>query len=67
MKLNGDKVAEIAWSEKPTAKVQVELRRENKIEFEIEGPDFASLEVTIRGARPQVQSLAETSIIIPAT
>lgn len=51
VKLNGGNVAEIAWSEKPIAKVQVELQKENTLEFEIEGPNTASLEVTIRGAR----------------
>ncbi len=50
-KLNGSNVAEITWSEKPIAKVQVELQKENKLELEIEGPKLASLEVTIRGAR----------------
>ena len=51
VKLNGGNVAEIAWSEKPIAKVQVELQKENRLELDIEGPNFASLEVTIRGAR----------------
>ncbi len=44
-------VAEIAWSEKPIASVQVELLKLNKIEFEIDGPNFGSIEVTIRGTR----------------
>ena len=51
IKLNGTSVAEIAWSEKPIASVQVELLKLNKIEFEIDGPNFGSMEVTIRGTR----------------
>jgi hypothetical protein len=49
IKLNGGEVAGIAWREKPTASVQVELRELNKIEFELEGPEFGSIEVTVRG------------------
>lgn len=37
VKLNGAKVAEIAWSGEPTASVRVELVKSNKIELELDG------------------------------
>ncbi len=52
VKLNGSEVAEIAWSEKPTGSMRVELLKLNKIEFELDGPSFGSIEVTIRGTPP---------------
>lgn len=49
VKLNDLEVAVIAWPERPTASVGVELGSSNKIEFELQGPRFGSLEVTVRG------------------
>jgi hypothetical protein len=49
VKLNGSEVCAIAWPEKPNACVGVELQSSNKIEFEIDGPPFGSVDVTIRG------------------
>jgi hypothetical protein len=50
MKLNGRQIAEISWPDHPEASVEVELKLKNKVEFEFEGPQFGSMEVTIRGA-----------------
>jgi hypothetical protein len=49
VKLNDIEVASVAWPENPTASVGVELRNLNKIEFELDGPMFGSVDVTIRG------------------
>ncbi len=49
VKLNGSELAGVSWPEKPTASVGVELRSLNKIEFELDGPAFGSVEVTVRG------------------
>ena len=49
MKLNGSELAGVSWPEKPNASVGVELRSLNKIEFELDGPAFGSVEVTVRG------------------
>jgi hypothetical protein len=49
VKLNGGEVASIAWPDKPTVRVGVELLNLNKIEFELDGPAFGSVEVTVRG------------------
>jgi hypothetical protein len=49
MKLNGKKVAEISWPDRPEASVPVELQAQNTVEFMFEGPQFGSMEVTIRG------------------
>jgi hypothetical protein len=49
VKLNGEEIAEIASPEKPAANVRVELLKLNKIEFELEGPQFGSIDVIIRG------------------
>jgi hypothetical protein len=49
VKLNGREVAEIAWSKEPSASVPVELLKSNKIDLEIDGPAFGSIEVTARG------------------
>jgi hypothetical protein len=49
IKLNNIELAGIAWPEKPTASVGVELRSLNKIEFELDGPRFGSVEVAVRG------------------
>ena len=49
VKLNGSELARVSWPEKPTVSVGVELRSMNKIEFELDGPAFGSVEVTLRG------------------
>jgi len=49
VKLNGSELADVSWHEKPTVSVGVELRSMNKIEFELDGPAFGSVEVTLRG------------------
>lgn len=50
VKLNGSEVTVVSWPEKPIASVGVELRSLNKIEFELDGPAFGSVEVTVRGS-----------------
>lgn len=49
LRLNGREVANVSWPEKPTVSVGLELRSLNKIEFDVDGPAFGSVEVTIRG------------------
>jgi len=49
MKLNGKPVAEISWPDRPEVNVPVELQAKNTVEFEFDGPQFGSMEVTIRG------------------
>jgi hypothetical protein len=49
VKLNAREVTKIAWPATPTCSVGVELLKSNKIEFELDGPTFGSVEVTIRG------------------
>jgi len=49
VKLNGSELARVSWPEKPTVSVGVELRSMNKIEFELDGPAFGTVEVTLRG------------------
>jgi hypothetical protein len=49
VKLNGSELARVSWPEKPTVSVDVELRSLNKIEFELDGPAFGSVEATLRG------------------
>src|SRR5260370_26293739 len=49
VKLNGREVAKIEWPEAPSASVTVALLKSNKIELEIDGPTFGSIEVTVRG------------------
>jgi hypothetical protein len=49
VKLNGRELAHVSWPEKPIVSVGVELRSLNKIEFELDGPAFGSVEVTLRG------------------
>jgi len=53
VKLNDIEVAGVAWPDKPTASVGVELRKLNKIEFDLDGPMFGSVDVTVRGNPPQ--------------
>jgi hypothetical protein len=49
IKLNGKKVAEIAWPAAAMASAVVELDASNRIELELDGPTFGSIEFTIRG------------------
>jgi hypothetical protein len=49
VKLNGSGVADVSWPEKPTAIVDVKLQTSNKIEIELDGPRFGSVELTVRG------------------
>jgi hypothetical protein len=49
VKLNGSEIASVSWPEKPTSNVAVVLLSSNKIEFELNGPAFGSLEVAVRG------------------
>jgi hypothetical protein len=49
VKLNGNGVADVAWPEKSTAIVNVELQKSNRIELELDGPMFGSVELTVRG------------------
>jgi hypothetical protein len=49
IKLNGSETIEIAWPDKPNAKAAVTLSKSNKLDFEIDGPQFGSMEVTLRG------------------
>ncbi|MGO9402481.1 MAG: hypothetical protein ACLPVW_03300 [Terriglobales bacterium] len=48
MKLNGVLVAEISWPDRSEVTAPVELQRKNTLEFEFDGPQFGSMEVTIR-------------------
>jgi hypothetical protein len=49
VKLNGNEVASVSWPEKPTSSVAVVLMSSNKIELELDGPAFGSVEVSVRG------------------
>jgi hypothetical protein len=49
VKLNGNEVASVSWPEKPTSSVAAVLLSSNKIELELDGPAFGSVEVTVRG------------------
>jgi hypothetical protein len=49
VKLNGSELASVSWPEKARASVAVELLSLNKIEFNLDGPSFGSIEVTVRG------------------
>jgi hypothetical protein len=49
VRLNGNEVAHVSWPEKPTAIVGLELQASNKIEIELDGPRFGSMELTVRG------------------
>jgi len=51
VRLNGFEVAGVAWPENPTASVGVELLNQNRIEFELDGPMFGSVDVMVRGNR----------------
>jgi hypothetical protein len=49
VKLNGSEVADVSWPEKPTASAEVVLQTSNKIEIELDGPMFGSIELIVRG------------------
>jgi hypothetical protein len=49
MKLNGMLVPEISWPDHPEVTVPVELKRKNTLELEVDGPQFGTMEVTVRG------------------
>lgn len=49
VKLNGAPLAIVEWPDRPKTVVEVELRNSNKIEVEMEGPQFGSLELIVRG------------------
>jgi hypothetical protein len=49
IKLNGNKVVEIAWPAAAIVNTSVELNASNTIELELDGPTFGSVEYTIRG------------------
>jgi len=49
VKLNGSEVADVSWPEKPTSTADVVLQPTNKLEIELDGPMFGSMEVTVRG------------------
>jgi hypothetical protein len=49
VRLNGTEVADVSWPEKISAVVDVELQTSNKIELELDGPRFGSVELTVRG------------------
>jgi len=49
IKLNGKKVAEIAWPEAAIVSAAVELNPSNTVELELDGPTFGSIEFMIRG------------------
>jgi hypothetical protein len=47
--LNNSQVAEIVWPGKPSVSAKVELLKSNRVEFEIEGSNFGSAQLTIKG------------------
>jgi hypothetical protein len=49
VRLNGNEVADVSWPEKPNGSANVELRASNKIEIELDGPRFGSMELNVRG------------------
>jgi hypothetical protein len=49
VKLNGAKIAEVAWPDVPVMSVPVELVQSNDVELELDGPTFGSIEMTIKG------------------
>jgi hypothetical protein len=49
VKLNGSEVADVSWPEKPTATAEVILQTKNKVEIELDGPMFGSVELIVRG------------------
>jgi hypothetical protein len=49
VKLNGSEVADLSWPERPSFTADVKLLVSNRIEFELDGPAFGSVAVTVRG------------------
>ena len=49
VRLNGNEIADVAWPGKPNAIADIELQTSNKIEIELDGPRFGSMELTVRG------------------
>jgi hypothetical protein len=49
VRLNGVEVAQVSWPENPSTRAEVQLRQSNDIDFELNGPQFSSVDVTIRG------------------
>ena len=54
MKLNGKQIAAISWPDHPEVSVPVELQPTNMLEFDFDGPQFGSMEVTIQGSTPGI-------------
>ena len=48
-KLNGALVPEISSPDHPEVTVPVQLKRKNTLEFEFDGPQFGTMEATVRG------------------
>jgi hypothetical protein len=48
-RLNGVDVAQIEWPDEASTRAEVELRHSNHLEFDLDGPQFGSVNVTIRG------------------
>jgi hypothetical protein len=48
VKLNGNNIAAVSWPDQPEVTVEVALKSRNAIEFEIDGPQFGSMEIAIR-------------------
>jgi len=49
MAVNGKQIASISWPDHAEVTLPIELLPKNTLEFEFEGPQFGSMEVTIRG------------------
>jgi len=49
VKLNENEFTSVEWPTKPQSTIGVELRDVNKIEFDLDGPPFGSVVVTVRG------------------
>jgi hypothetical protein len=49
VKLNGSELVHVSWPEKPTLSIGVKLRSLNKVECELDGPVFGSVEIILRG------------------
>ena len=55
IKLNANKVADIAWPATAIVNATVELKPSNSIDLELDGPAFGSIEFTIRGASRTIE------------
>jgi hypothetical protein len=49
VRLNDSEPVGISWPEKPAASFTVDLVTQNKVVFEVDGPRFGSIEVTVKG------------------